>query len=240
MTQPIPLPAPDRTRRVARPWPAHRLLETRAAALPRTGRATRARPRLPRGADVMAEAAGRSMRSGCRRRLTCALAYASLAASAREAVGRAAGCAGVRRFPRRTSDTAAPGIHRRARLAVDAPQHSRRYSTAAREAGLASNSASSAVLGPENSKEIAQDQRGRNRQDGEPVSRHMHYRSEWPDNQPADDFCRRMAVSTRPPTSVRRFWRPSCRNVSWVWSRPSKCRIVACQSFTWQRSSTAL
>ena len=32
---------------------------------------------------------------------------------------------------------------------------------------------------------------------------------------------------TRPPTSVRRSSRPLCRNVSCLWSRPIKCRIVA-------------
>src|SRR5207253_1758528 len=36
--------------------------------------------------------------------------------------------------------------------------------------------------------------------------------------------------TTSPCTSVRRKSRPWRRNVSFLWSRPSKCRMVACRS----------
>ena len=39
--------------------------------------------------------------------------------------------------------------------------------------------------------------------------------------------------STSPPTSVRRKSRPWKRYVSFRWSSPSRCRIVACRSWTW-------
>ena len=47
-------------------------------------------------------------------------------------------------------------------------------------------------------------------------------------------------VTTSPWTSVRRKSRPWKRYVSFVWSKPSRCRIVACRSWTWTWSSTAL
>ena len=50
----------------------------------------------------------------------------------------------------------------------------------------------------------------------------------------------RIFFTTFPCTSVRRKSRPWKRNVSLVWSRPSRCRIVACRSWTWTRSSTTL
>src|SRR5262245_58131795 len=49
----------------------------------------------------------------------------------------------------------------------------------------------------------------------------------------------RSSRTTRPCTSVRRKSRPSKRYVSRSWSRPSRCRMVACRSCTWTRSSTA-
>ena len=53
-------------------------------------------------------------------------------------------------------------------------------------------------------------------------------------------FHARSFLITRPPTSVRRSSRPLCKNVSCLWSRPIKCRIVAWMSLTWAGSSMVL
>ena len=48
----------------------------------------------------------------------------------------------------------------------------------------------------------------------------------------------RIGRTTWPLTSVRRKSRPEWRNVSRSWSRPSKCKIVACRSWIWTGFST--
>ena len=45
--------------------------------------------------------------------------------------------------------------------------------------------------------------------------------------------------TTRPWTSVSRMSRPPWKYVKSVWSKPSRCKIVACKSWTWTLFSTA-
>ncbi len=49
----------------------------------------------------------------------------------------------------------------------------------------------------------------------------------------------RIPVTTSPWTSVRRKSRPACRYVSFLWSRPSRCSMVACRSWKWTLSVSA-
>ena len=76
------------------------------------------------------------------------------------------------------------------------------------------------------------------------INRHMvgSYRAERGQRceRPPRRRYAKMSFTTCPCTSVRRKSRPWKRNVRRSWSRPRRCRMVACRSWTWTAPSTTL